>query len=133
MNSICLCSKCMVNGWTLSIWSRYFIQKYVCNHTNVDVYFVSLERKNEFRQPMNTSRMLPRLLPTRTANKPFFARMGHSFGFVSVLYTSFPFMYRCGPNLILNENYLNNFSPHSVLSWHIWISLTMTWESKFKT
>ncbi len=44
-NSIRLCDEHSVNSQMLSVWSRYFKEKYVHNHIDVDIYFAS---KNEF-------------------------------------------------------------------------------------
>ncbi len=54
VSSIRLCG--LIFGEQPNTWSQYFKEKYVPNHTDVDTYFASLERKNE-------SGMLPRFLP----------------------------------------------------------------------
>ncbi len=43
-----LCSVCSVNRRTLSIWCRYFKEKYIRNHTDVDIH--------SFEQPTNNQR-----------------------------------------------------------------------------
>ncbi len=46
-----LCGVCLANRWIrrmLSVWSRYFKEKYIRNHTDVDIH--------SFRQPTNNQR-----------------------------------------------------------------------------
>ncbi len=45
---ICLCDVCLANRRMLSVWSRYFKEKYVHIHIDVDVH--------SFMQPMNNQR-----------------------------------------------------------------------------
>ncbi len=89
-NSIRFYGECSVNSPMLSVWSRRFKEKYVRNHTDVDVCFASLKKKNE-------SGTLLRLLSRRMLKKPLFAHMEHSFRFVSVPHASLAFVCKCGP------------------------------------
>ncbi len=57
-NNIHLCGERSVNSQTLSLRSRFFKEKYIHNHPDVDIYFASLERKNKF----GVTRTLPCLL-----------------------------------------------------------------------
>ncbi len=52
-------------------------------------------KKNKFA-------MLDLRLTRQMTNKPHFARMGHSFGFVLVPHASFAFAYRCGTGFTKN-------------------------------
>ncbi len=70
-NCICLCAECLASSQMLFHCSRYFDEKYIPNHTDVDIYFAFLERKNKFRVSGT-----PHSLPSRMPNKPFFARIG---------------------------------------------------------
>ncbi len=87
-NSICLCGECSVSNRTLSIWSRHFKEKYVCNagHT-----FHLVNAKQRLTQPLYALR--------RKSSRKMWLRESfwHSFGFVSVPYASFA--YRCGHTL----------------------------------
>ncbi len=61
-------------------------------------------------------------LTRRMPNKPFFARMGHSFGFASVPHASFTFAYRCGPDLRWCETWKRSVTidmRNTILSFHV--------------
>ncbi len=80
-----LCGVCSANRRTLSVWSRYFKEKYVCHHTDVDVH--------SFGQPTNNQRNACSF--AYVAN-PEQATFWHSLAFTSVSHALFAFAYRCG-------------------------------------
>ncbi len=65
-----LCGICSANRRMLSVWSRYFKEKYVRNHTDVDVH--------SFGQPTNNQRNACSFAVWRTLNKQLFGICSHS-------------------------------------------------------
>ncbi len=80
-----VCGVCSLNRQTLSIWSRYFKEKYVRNHTDTDVH--------SFGQPTNNQGNACLFACVVNAEQ---ATFWHSFAFVSVSHALFAFVYRCG-------------------------------------
>ncbi len=80
-----LCGVCSANRRTLSVWSQYFKEKYVCNHSDVDVH--------SFGQPMNNQWNACSFACAANAEQ---ATFWHSFAFALVLHALFAFTYRCG-------------------------------------
>ncbi len=88
-----LCGVCSVNRQTLSVWSRYFKEKYIPNHTDVDIH--------SFGQATNNQWNICTFARVANAEQ---ATFWHSLAFVSVPHVLFAFAYRCGRAL--------SFSPH---------------------
>ncbi len=86
-----LCGVCSVNRRTLFVWSRYFKEKYVRNHTDVDVL--------SFQQPTNNQKNACSFACVTNAEQ---ATFWHSLAFASVLHALFAFAYRCGHALKVN-------------------------------
>ncbi len=87
-NNICLHSlmrRILANKQTLSVWSRYFKEKYVRNHTDVDV--------RSFWQPKNNHWNSCSIACVVNIEQ---ATFWHSFAFESVPHALFTFAYRCG-------------------------------------
>ncbi len=80
-----LCGICSANRRMLSFWSQYFKEKYVRNHTDVDVH--------SFGQPTNDQRNACSFACAVNAEQ---ATFWHSFAFASVPHALFASAYRCG-------------------------------------
>ncbi len=80
-----LCGICLANRRMLSVWSWYFKEKYVRNHTDVDVH--------SFGQPSNNQQNACSFACAANAEQ---ATFWHSFAFTSVLHALFAFVHRCG-------------------------------------
>ncbi len=66
---ICLCSVCSANRQTLSVWSRYFKEKYGHHRTDVDIHSFGSQRI--------ISGTLARSLVWQTLNKQLFGNRWH--------------------------------------------------------
>ncbi len=84
------CGVCSVNRQTLSMWSWYFKENYIRNHTDVDI--------QSFKQPKNNQRNACSFACATNVEQ---ATFWHSFAFVSVPHALFAFAYRCGRALRL--------------------------------
>ncbi len=80
-----LCGVCSANRRTLSVWSRYFKEKYVRNYTDVDVH--------SFRQPMNNQRNACSFACAANAEQ---ATFWHLLAFAFIPHALFAFAYRFG-------------------------------------
>ncbi len=88
-----LCGVCSANRTMLFVWSWYFKEKYVRNHTDVDVHL--------FGQPMNNQRNVCSFACVTNAEQAHFR---HLLAFASVTHALFMFAYRCGCALMLTTD-----------------------------
>ncbi len=89
-----LCGICLANRRTLSVWSQYFKEKYVCNHTDVNVH--------SFGQPTNNQQNACLFACLSNTEE---ATFWHSFAFASVPHALLAFAYRCGRALTLSNKF----------------------------
>ncbi len=151
-NSICLCSEHSVNSWMLSVWSRYFKEKYVRNHTDVNVYFTSKNKSgidkiyqiiffptanfdnrkwscgmSRFQKLGNSFWQSTNTLHVGECHTNHFL---HLFEFASLLLASFSFSYRCRHTLIgdWQDGWFSDFSLF-VLPSFVMTSINCIWIS----
>ncbi len=93
-----LCGACLANRQTLSVWSRYFKEKYVRSHTDVDAH--------SFGQPTNNQWKACLFACAANAEQ---VTLWHWFAFASVSHVLFAFAYRCGRALIVLKYILPKF------------------------